>query len=195
MKRVQSILALVAMLAFSAFADDGSGFYAGAGYGPTAYYDDDLIEEWGGYEQDDDDSGRKIYAGYQFNRIVGVEASYTDYGRFRSTLFDQKFTAVHIAANVGYSFMDGQMRPFFLAGVGHVDHDTDRVPAGMESDDIDFSYYFGYGFLFEPRALGGLGIRIGYEFDLFNREVRDLGYSEDYAQALALWHIALQYRF
>ncbi len=69
-----------ALVANSVMAED-NGFYLGGAIGTTGIddgglYNDSLIP----ITVDADDETFKITAGYQFNRIVALEAQYTNYG-------------------------------------------------------------------------------------------------------------------
>lgn len=174
------------------------GFYIGAGIGASGYADDDFVEEWTGSDDlETSDSGYVVYGGYQFNKIVGVELSYKDYGEFTSANYDQAFTAYNVAANAGYSFLDGQLRPFALAGLGYLSVDiNNRVPYLTDKNDNAVSVEFGFGIQYEPNALGGLGFRIAYDANVFSRTVEMAGEDDEtYSQAVGLFYGALQYKF
>lgn len=200
MKR--TLIALATGLAFMApqlQADPNSGFYMGIGAGTTVYGDDDLMWNSGYYDLDDADSGYKVYAGYQINKIVGIEASYVDYGTFAAyngtNIYRQEFKATHIAANAGFSFLQGQLRPFGNVGLGYIDHDA-TGSLGVIYDDVSSrSFYFGLGFQYEPKTMQGFGLRVGYDVDVFDRDVYDGWWHNEYAQGVGLWYLALQYRF
>ena len=120
----------------------GEGFYIGAGIGASFY---NITSADGDYyipddgdgthtividqfeDLDDNDLGYLFYAGYQFNKIIGVEASYTDYGAFSGSIantnlgtFKKDPYAIAVAANAGYTFFNGQLRPFGLLGLGYL---------------------------------------------------------------------------
>ena len=200
MKRMLTALVTgLTLMAPQLQADPYSGFYMGIGAGSTGYADDDLMWNSGYYDLDDADDGYKVYAGYQINKIVGVELSYVDYGTFTAyngtDFYRQDFKATHIAANAGYSFLQGQLRPFGSVGLGYIDHDATGA-LGVIADDISSrSFYFGLGFQYEPKALQGVGVRVGYDVDVFDRDVYHGWWHSEYAQGVALWSLALQYRF
>lgn len=58
-------------------------FYVGANIGTS--YNDDLCD--GTISCEDTDTGFKIYAGYQFTDIFGIEAFYTDLGEFSASAY------------------------------------------------------------------------------------------------------------
>lgn len=200
MKRMLTMLVAGLSLAVPQLqADASSGFYIGAGAGSTVYADDELMWDTWHDDQDDEDSGHKFYAGYQINKIVGIELSYVDYGTFKAydglDVYKQEFKATHLAANVGYSFAEGQFRPFALVGVGHIDHDETGSLGLVEDDVSSHSFYLGFGFQYEPAALQGIGMRVGYDIDIFDRDVYDGIWHYEYTQGVGLWYLALQYRF
>ncbi|HJW47154.1 MAG TPA: outer membrane beta-barrel protein [Lysobacter sp.] len=59
------------VIAFSANAQD-KGFYAGAGIGQSS------VDE-GSY--DDEDTAFSVFGGYQFNKYLGLETGYVDFGK------------------------------------------------------------------------------------------------------------------
>ena len=200
MKRmVMTLVAGLALITPQVQADPDSGFYMGVGVGTTVYADDDLAWETGFYDLDDEDSGYKVYAGYQINKIMGIEASYVDYGTFKAyngaNIYRQDFKATHIAANAGYTFLQGQLRPFGNIGLGYIEHDATGSLGVIEDDVSNHSFYFGLGVQYEPKALQGMGLRVGYDVDVFDRDIYDGWWHREYAQGIALWYVALQYRF
>jgi len=152
------------------------GFYLGAGGGVTFnasflsagnYQDDTSI-----YTSDslgDTSGGYLVYAGYQFNKIIAVEAAYTDYGSFSDTLTDKLGrvstftsdpTSFTVYANAGYTFENG-LRPFGQLGLGYLivngSNTTDRI-----NIDDGISMRLGLGLEYAPKALSGLGFRVAY---------------------------------
>ena len=184
---------LVSLLAFglttSAIANDnGEGVYFGLGYGSTAFDDDNIrISNL----KDDSDNGVKIYGGYQFNKIVGVEATYTDYGKFSYPDAEISAPAVSVAANLGYNFLDAQLRPFALVGLSHLNISQSGTPIYDDDDTIAFSY--GIGIEYAPTVLNGIGFRAEWNADIFT--VTKLFNDEDYVQAFGMFNVAVQYKF
>ncbi|MEA2099510.1 MAG: outer membrane beta-barrel protein [Campylobacterota bacterium] len=108
------ILTLLATLNLYS-SEDGSGTYFGFGVGDSRYTagfhsEGCYIDENDGFtikKYDVSDKAYKFYGGYQFNKIVALEASFTNYGTFvASQKYTQKPKSVALYANVGYSFFN-----------------------------------------------------------------------------------------
>ena len=69
--------ALAILIATPAWSQD-AGFYLGASIGQSKAKD--TCDDSGAFSCDDTDTAWKIFAGYQFNRHLAVEAGYTDLG-------------------------------------------------------------------------------------------------------------------
>ncbi len=192
MKKI--ILASLLAFGFTASAmasEDGSGAYAGLGYGTTVFGDNDIFKN--NSLKDDADSGLKVYGGYQFNKIVGVEATYTDYGTFtynQGQTIDA--TAMSVGANLGYNFLDGQLRPFGLVGLSYLtlDHNFQN-----SYDDNTVAFAYGVGVEYSPKVLKGVGFRAAWNADIFTTTGVDSTDSEDFAQAFGMLNVSVQYKF
>ena len=166
------------------------GFYLGAGLG-TSFYNASLTKSQyyiqdpdGTYvikgddlsELDDSDTGYILYGGYQFNKIVGIEGSFTDYGTFSSDLKNRTYTkqpqSYAIAANVGYNFLNGQLRPFGIIGLGYLitNQDCDYKRLDIWKEDF-VTLHMGVGVEYYPTVLKGLGFRASYVADSYVGEV------------------------
>lgn len=208
------IPSLLVATSSAAFATDEapkiSGFYIGAGYGSFSYetatdWDNDyrygrLVEETNG-------NTLKIYAGYQFNKIVTVETSYTDYGdtngyvraiSFNPTNIENKQVkqspnAFSVAANVGYTFSNG-LRPFGLAGLSYMSLDSNY--AFLDTDN-PIAIRYGFGLDYAPAMFKGAQLRIAYEGDLYFAEAYK-GYgtnTEVDAFSLSSLYAGISYKF
>lgn len=119
MKRTILALSALALLSTAVFAEEAkySGAYIGLGYGMTSFSITDNGKELFGQGS----SGLKLYGGYQFNQIVGVELAYNDFGKFDAKSgqsYSESPTNISLSANLGYAFLDGQLRPFATLGLG-----------------------------------------------------------------------------
>ena len=193
-------VALVAstLLTSSAYAD-ARGFYLGGGIGSATYDDGGVSTTVGGSEVETSDSGYKVYAGFQFGRVFALEGSYTDYGTYAAKIGSYSYAAqsVTVAANLGYSFLDEQLRPFALLGISVVQEDhTNLLPQYATINDFASAFHYGIGFQYEPNVLKGLGFRIAYESDLYLMLVEDpTGSSKTYTQNSGLLYASVQYKF
>ena len=192
---------LTAMVLFTTIADaddDGSGAYIGLGLGSTAYVDSGFVEEQQTTEDElgAADSGYKIYGGYQFNQIIGLEASYVDYGEFTAGDYTHTSSSLNISANLGYSFLEGQLRPFGLLGFGYLRNTfpKDNTPL---IDENNYAMHLGFGLDYTPKGLGGLGFRMAYEGNSFSYDIdENLTTTKDsYRQAFGILYLGVQYRF
>ena len=152
------------------------GIYLGVGGGVTFNFAflsvGNYQDETSVYTSDslgDVDGGYLVYAGYQFNKIIAVEAAYTDYGSFSDTLTDslgrvttfttdpQSFT---VYANAGYTFANG-LRPFGQIGLGYMKVNGSNTTDKINIDD-GVSMRLGLGLEYTPKALVGFGLRVAY---------------------------------
>ena len=132
MRKISIILGTLALTSTIVLAGPNSnGAYIGVGLGNSGYADDDMTKKELRIDNiDTADSGYKVYGGYQFNNVIGIELGYTDYGKFSADDgYSQAATAFSVAANVGYSFLDGQLRPFATLGLGYVALEWENFPA------------------------------------------------------------------
>ncbi|MFZ3509232.1 porin family protein [Vibrio harveyi] len=160
-KAVILLLTLGSIQAQANDSKDVSGFYLGGGIGNTTYSDDDPFTQLDG-----DGTTFKLIGGYQFNRIVGVEAQYTDYGdiKLKHTLLDLDVNSVSVAANIGYTFDNG-LRPFATLGLGYISVD---IPEGLGPDEDELLLRVGAGLEYTPHQLSNITFRAAYEMDHFN---------------------------
>jgi len=209
MKKSLTLSMAAALLSVSLYAsEDGSGTYFGVAGGwsgykakfiDSDYYIDD--DESSGSSKsnsiDDSDEGYKLYGGYQFNKIIGVEASYTDYGVMEFKNYTQKPQSFSVYANAGYNFLNGQLRPFGLLGLGYLKTNQSR---NLLDDDF-VTVHAGGGVEYYPTVLGGLGFRAAVEADIHissQTAVDETGNyysSETFCQRYTLLYMGVQYKF
>ena len=204
--------------------NNGEGFYLGAGFGASFYnltltksdyYVVDGEDPTYHFSADDMDGlddtaeGYLFYAGYQFNKIIAVEASYTDYGTFESTInnrtYTKKPTSMALYANAGYTFLNGQLRPFGLLGLGYVQTNQSSAYDRFElfSDDTFVTMHIGTGLDYYPTVMKGFGFRVSVVADSYY-EGKTVAYevtTNDKITDLAMWqtnallYIGAQYKF
>lgn len=208
MKKSLALTIAVALTTVSLYASEDASrtYYFGFGYGNSDYQaafrdDDDYIDENDGHitkRYDANDKGYKIYGGYQFNEIIAVEASFTDYGTFvASKRYTQKPKSVALYANAGYNFFNRQLRPFALLGVGYLK--TNQSRDVLEDDLVTAN--IGVGIEYSPTVLKGVGFRVVYErdFRITSQEAVDESgdnYSTGhFAHTYKLPYIGVQYKF
>ncbi|MCG9625205.1 porin family protein [Vibrio mediterranei] len=150
----------LAMPHTSIAAADSTGFFVGVGYG--------LTESQMKYEnlpKVDLERAYKLMGGYKFNRIVSVEASYTNYGKRVVGYFEDKPTSIGVTANVGYTFDNG-LRPFGIIGVGRLDSGATYRGEDLHIDNAKPSFKYGLGVSYEIPTLDGLEVRAAYEAEI-----------------------------
>jgi OOP family OmpA-OmpF porin len=162
-----SVFAALALTAATAAqADVQPGFYAGAGFGSTQI-DDDGFD---GIDFDDNDTGFKVFGGYNFNQNFAVELTYFDLGEASGSLedifgpFDFDIGVSGLNASVVGTLPVSDM--FSLFGkVGFASYDIDvhvnieGVGSGSDSEsESDMTYGVGGALNF-----GQFGVRLEYE--------------------------------
>jgi len=75
MKMSKKWLLATALLVASNASIASPGVYFGVGLGNSKLNETGI----------DDETGKKLFAGYQINRFVGIEAGYNDFGSFKSS--------------------------------------------------------------------------------------------------------------
>lgn len=199
MNKVLICSGLVAMslVANSHASDNVSGFYLGAGLGTTGadidYVNESTIDESG--------ATYKIIGGYQFNRIVTLEAQYTSYGKvdFRGATVKgkglstvkgyrwDKATSFSVAANLGYTFDNG-IRPFGIIGLSALTlNQSTKV-----WEDSGSALRVGFGVDYTPDFYPSMTFRAAIEADGFTLED---DYYRDADVTLGSGYVAAYYRF
>jgi len=194
MKKTITILSMAAILATSAIAD-GKG-YVGLGVGASGLSDSDLVKDLSNdaAKLDTSDVGFLAYGGWQFNKIVGVEAGYNNYGSFSAGNEEIKVSSASVSANLGYDFLDGQLRPFGLIGLSYVMSD---YPDVSNIDASSFGVHTGLGVSYVPKVLKGVGFRAAWSNDFFNvtadKDINNL--DKEYAQLAGMFYLGVDYNF
>ena len=210
----------------------GEGFYLGAGFGASFYNltltkSDYYVKDGDEPEyhltandmnsMDDKSEAYLFYAGYQFNKVLAVEASYTDYGTFESTIskkvlgndverhYVKEPTSMAVYANAGYTFLNGQLRPFGLLGLGymHTNQSSDYDKIDLFSDSTFVTAHIGAGLDYYPTAFRGFGFRVSITADNYydNTTLAYENTTKDQITDVALWqsyslfYIGAQYKF
>ena len=169
MKKVLLSLSALVLLSTASFAEEAknSGLYAGLGYGITSLD----LEANGIKDFDGGSNGLKIYGGYQFNKVVGIELAYNDFGKFDGkygTNYSESPTNISLSANLGYAFLDGQLRPFTTLGLGQMNLTRNgyenRRSETYSLDKTLISFNAGLGLTYKPTTLEGIGFRFAVEY-------------------------------
>jgi len=190
-------------------SDIHTGWYAGLGFGATAYSDGDMGKDFENQKFVVDQStsaGFKLYGGYKFNSIVAVEGSFVQYGTF--DFKDEKGTdtitteikprSLNVAANLGYDFLNDQLRPFALVGLGVMNFNQSGN-LDVYSKDYGAALIMGVGVEYTPTLFKGIGFRATLENDV---AYSILSFSKDptkedkaYPNTAALFSLGVNYKF
>jgi len=189
MMSVAAILLLISTVVSAAEKETvatakAEGFYIGVGGGFT--YDVALVS-LGNFDDttdthsyttnstSDTGGGYIVYTGYQINKIIAVEAAYTDYGNFSdkvtrrfplpSITVNSHPRSFSVYANAGYTFANG-LRPFGQLGLGYLNVNGDAEAKRLDFIDEGVSLRFGLGGEYAPAKLNGIGFRVAYISDL-----------------------------
>jgi hypothetical protein len=180
-----------------------SGFYIGAGYGTFDAVTDnewDNTYRYGRLVEKTSGDTTKLYAGYAFNRIISIEASYSDYGDtlgvvnigFNAQAVNQSPKAISIAANAGYSFDNG-WRAFGLLGLSSVDLNSSYDYLDTDSPT---AIKWGFGGEYTPAGLKGFQLRLAFEADTYFAEAERYFADDDlYAFSLTSIYVGASYKF
>ncbi len=208
MKKI-ALIASALLVSGSLYAEPIKGAYVGLGAGSSVFNDggvkDDLNDAIApskvGYDYAD--TGLKMYGGYQFNKVVAVELSYTNYGKYDMDYAGYNLelnpTAISVAVNVGYNLgSNGQYRPFVIAGVSSVSFGENGNLKAYDSDSVT-AFRFGVGYEYSPVALKHMSFRVAYEGDFYSlidaNPNNDAGYSDTYAQSMSMLYVGASYKF
>ncbi len=223
MKKVFTSFALGSILLSGALSAEevkpaplnADGFYLGVGGGVSfnlsmlsvGDYQDDTTT-YSTEDLSDTDVGYIVYGGYQFNKIIAVEAAYTDYGSFSDTAskilqpgvetFSSDPSTVSVYANAGYTFANG-LRPFGQIGLGYL---MINGSSSMDAIGIDdsVSMRFGLGLEYAPEKLSGFGFRVAYVEDVamdfsYNADDNGKDTSTLLINADGMLYVGAQYKF
>jgi len=194
-KKMKSITVLGALAAIALTTSvqanqDVSGFYLGGGAGNTdarAEVNSDSVSI------PTDGTTLKLIGGYQFNRIVAIEAQFTSYGDIKfAPNYKWSPKSISLAANLGYTFENG-LRPFGVIGLSAL-KTGESISTNLDDDYA--ALRFGAGLEYTPAALGGVSFRAGYEADAFTVSSSSSSLSSDDANALvSSVYFAASYKF
>lgn len=161
MKLVFTAVASAFLLsATPAMAADGTGFYVGAGVGSMSVE----VDEFSG-----DDTGFKVFGGWDFNQFFGGELEYIDGGTAEDLGFEIDVSGFNASLKGAYPFTE-QFSVFGKIGMMFWDADAEGEISGSESGE-DFSWGVGAAYDFT----GNFGGRIEYQgFEIEDTDTVDL---------------------
>ncbi|MCX2757903.1 porin family protein [Vibrio sp. Sgm 22] len=203
-KFILSIAMMSAVAASNLMAAD-SGFYLGGAIGTSGIDDGgltDTINEPITFKAED--NTYRLIAGYKFNRIVSLEAQYTDFGdvALKTKSGNKVFTwtpqIFSVTANLGYTFDNG-VRPFGTIGLSTIDLDMKFAdgsrPSGDGFDDPGDGIRMGVGVEYTPPTMSSLSFRLAYEADAFDIEDYENGHKTEDTVVLDSFYLGAMYTF
>lgn len=102
-----AVATALALVATPALAADESGFYAGAGVGIFGIdVDDNAVDDAIDDAFGDDDTGFRVFGGWQFNRYFGIEAGYDGGAGIDGTVGDITVDLIEADIDVDISGFD-----------------------------------------------------------------------------------------
>ena len=172
--------------------------YVGLGVGSSAYVDNGFAKRELASVSEDialESIGAKIYGGVRFNKIIGIEATYIYYGHFKlNDNYSYKAHSISVAANLGYTFLGTQLRPFALVGLGYVISDFNDEGLGIDKKKPTLEVGFGLDYM--PHYLSGFGVRIAFESNNFSYSVEGSDTEGvKYDQGIGIGYIGVSYHF
>lgn len=156
---VSFLAVFLLMISSTASAGSDSGIYVGASVGSSQLdYDDDLPDV-GDVDFDDDDTGYKIFAGYNLGLIplvdLAIEGAYVDFGQFKGEVGGARNDELDVTGWTGAGLAGIKLGPVGLfAKAGFINWDSD---ADLVGDDDGTDPLYGVGaritlFSFQVRA-------------------------------------------
>ncbi|MEZ8230768.1 porin family protein [Vibrio splendidus] len=201
------LLSIAMMSVFSAsnvMAAD-RGFYLGGAIGTSGVDDGGMFDSVNvpvSFEAED--NTYRLIAGYKFNRIVAIEAQYTDFGDVvakspgRNDGFTWTPQIFSVTANLGYTFDNG-VRPFGTIGLSTIDLDMKLADGSRPSesgfDDTGDGIRMGVGVEYTPPTMSSLSVRLAYEADAFDIEDNDNGHKTEETVVLESFYLGAMYTF
>jgi opacity protein-like surface antigen len=135
-KILYAVLAGLTLAATPALAADDGGFYVGAGIGQFGV-------DVGGFSGDD--TGFKVFGGWMFLPVLGVELEYLDGGTAEDAGFEIDVSGFNTSLRAAYAW--DQFNVFGKLGMIFWDADFSGKAGGSDSGE-DFSWGVGAGFDF-----------------------------------------------
>ena len=147
-----------------AFAGADSGLYIGLGLGNAAVEASGTDPVRGNYSLDDNDSGIKLFGGYNFGLVpfldLAVEGSYVDFGTTRATFQDTSSFRVEVTGINGFGLIGFDVGPvglFAKAGLMYWELDN-TLSSSPTTSGTDPAYGVGAKIQF-----GSFAVRAEYE--------------------------------
>lgn len=201
------MVALIAVASFPALAaqKDPSGFYIGVGAGSTEFDDDGFGKAVTNKTTttETESPSYKLIAGYQINRIIGIEGQYTKYGKSTTKIgssktFTTDYSSVSVAANLGYTFDIG-LRPYAMLGYSILNSEIENSGKtkyfATKSSTVS-GIKMGVGVEYAIPVVPALALRAGFDWEAAEIKVKDDKNKElSNVHALGSFYLATTYTF
>ena len=154
------------LLSTTVMAGSESGIYIGGSLGQAAVKAKGQTPDGSDFDFNENDSGYKIFAGYNFGIIplidLAVEGSYVDFGSPNGTLSDGTKIEYKLAGWDAFGLAALTFGPFGVFGkAGLVSWDSDFNIDNFSGSDSGSDPAYGIGAKFQ---IGSIGIRAEYEY-------------------------------
>jgi OmpA-OmpF porin, OOP family len=171
------------------------GFYAGIGLGQSTVENDE-----DGIDFDEDDTGFKLFGGYQFNKFIAVELAYINGGEPNDSFTvagidvenEVELTQVNAAA-VGTLPFNEYFGAMGRLGLSYVDAEFKQTASGfgttVDVDDNTTEISYGVGIWFTPAR----NFLLRLEYEMTSAELFDDDIDED--TDISLISVSAMYRF
>lgn len=175
---------VVLVLALSAHALPAlAGGYIGIGVGEATIDVCNDLEAYGATRCDDNDTGYKLFGGYEFHQYLAVEGTYADYGEVKASapgfVVGAEATSLAVSVKGEYQVTDS-LGLFAKLGVARWDAEVSVAGLGDTDDDGSGSTW---GIGAQYPLTDKVGVRAEWERTAFDSDDVDL------------WSVSIVYRF
>ncbi|TDG11272.1 hypothetical protein E2F43_18935 [Seongchinamella unica] len=162
MNKTKLIGPILLTLGMTSTALAQNGFYAGASIGQATIDGCDGLTKC-----DDEDTGWKVFGGWEFNRNIAIEAAWVDFGEVSGSIGESKVSAEvdgWVLAGKGMLPLTEQFSVFAKLGMIMWDVEGSGAASGIDDDGTDLVYGLGAQYMFTDR-FGVVGEWEWYDID------------------------------
>lgn len=162
MSKVTFVGAVLVLLGMTGTATAQNSLYAGASIGQAT------IDGCSGLTNcDDEDTGWKVFGGWELNRNIAIEAAWVDLGEFSGSIGESAVSAEvdgWVLAGKGMLPITEQFGVFAKLGMMMWDVDARGAASGLDDDGTDLVYGLGAQYMFTDQ-FGVVGEWEWYDID------------------------------
>ncbi len=162
MNKTKLIGPILVTLGMTSTALAQNGFYAGASIGQATIDGCDGLTKC-----DDEDTGWKVFGGWEFNRNIAIEGAWVDFGEVSGSIGGSKVRAEvdgWVLAGKGMLPLTEQFGVFAKLGMIMWDVEGSGAASGIDDDGTDLIYGLGAQYMFTDR-FGVVGEWEWYDID------------------------------